>query len=181
MFGKAYKRERRIRIYLIINVSYQNIMKFKIYNFLSDDAKIIRKQVFMEEQGFKNEVEAISDVTKQALHDANVTFDDIDNISFHIVMYDENRPVATCRVYEDIVKNEYILGRLSVVKEYRGMSLGAKMIGEAERIVKGKGGTSIRLHAQCRVTPFYGQQGYKEYGVIEDDEGCPHIWMKKQL
>ncbi len=163
MFGKAYKRERRIRIYLIINVSYQNIMKFKIYNFLSDDAKIIRKQVFMEEQGFKNE------------------FDDIDNISFHIVMYDENRPVATCRVYEDIVKNEYILGRLSVVKEYRGMSLGAKMIGEAERIVKGKGGTSIRLHAQCRVTPFYGQQGYKEYGVIEDDEGCPHIWMKKQL
>lgn len=163
MFGKAYKRERRIRIYLIINVSYQNIMKFKIYNFLSADAKIIRKQVFMEEQGFKNE------------------FDDIDNISFHIVMYDENRPVATCRVYEDIVKNEYILGRLSVVKEYRGMSLGAKMIGEAERIVKGKGGTSIRLHAQCRVTPFYGQQGYKEYGVIEDDEGCPHIWMKKQL
>lgn len=138
-------------------------MKFKIYNFLSDDAKIIRKQVFMEEQGFKNE------------------FDDIDNISFHIIMYDENRPVATCRVYEDILKNEYILGRLSVVKEYRGMSLGAKMIGEAERIVKEKGGTSIRLHAQCRVTPFYGQQGYKEYGVIEDDEGCPHIWMKKQL
>ncbi len=138
-------------------------MKFKIYNFLSDDAKIIRKQVFMEEQGFKNE------------------FDDIDNISFHIVMYDENRPVATCRVYEDIVKNEYILGRLSVVKEYRGMSLGAKMIGEAERIVKEKGGTSIRLHAQCRVTPFYGQQGYKEYGAIEDDEGRPHIWMKKQL
>lgn len=138
-------------------------MKFKIYNFLSDDAKIIRKQVFMEEQGFKNE------------------FDDIDNISFHIVMYDENRPVATCRVYEDILKNEYILGRLSVVKEYRGMSLGAKMIGEAERIVKEEGGTSIRLHAQCRVTPFYGQQGYKEYGVIEDDEGCPHIWMKKQL
>ena len=138
-------------------------MKFKIYNFLSDDAKIIRKQVFMEEQGFKNE------------------FDDIDNISFHIVMYDENRPVSTCRVYEDIVKNEYILGRLSVVKEYRGMGLGAQMIGEAERIVKEKGGTSIRLHAQCRVTTFYGQQGYKEYGVIEDDEGCPHIWMKKQL
>lgn len=158
----AYKRERRIRIYLI-NISYQNIMKFKIYDFLSDDAKIIRKQVFMEEQGFRNE------------------FDDIDDISFHIVMYDENRPVATCRVYEDIVKNEYILGRLSVVKEYRGMSLGAKMIGEAERIVKEKGGTSIRLHAQCRVTPFYGQQGYEEYGVIEDDEGCPHIWMKKQL
>lgn len=138
-------------------------MKFKTYDFLSDDAKIIRKQVFMEEQGFKNE------------------FDDIDNISFHIVMYDENRPVATCRVYEDIVKNEYILGRLSVVKEYRGMSLGAKMIGESERIVKEKGGTSIRLHAQCRVTSFYGQQGYEKYGVIEDDEGCPHIWMKKQL
>lgn len=29
----------------------------------------------------RNHVEAISDVTKQALHDANVTFDDIDNIA----------------------------------------------------------------------------------------------------
>lgn len=42
-------------------------MKFKIYDFLSADAKIIRKQVFMEEQGVKNE------------------FDDIDNISYSYV------------------------------------------------------------------------------------------------
>ena len=42
-------------------------MKIKIYDFLSADAKIIRKQVFMEEQGVKNE------------------FDDIDNISYSYV------------------------------------------------------------------------------------------------
>ena len=33
----------------------------------------------------------------------------------------------------------------------------------------------------CRVKKFYIKSGYVEFGAVEDDEGCPHIWMKKQL
>lgn len=139
-------------------------MKCTVYDFFPDDAGMIRKKVFTEEQGFENE------------------FDDTDNIASHIVMYDDNEePVAVCRVFEGPEKNSYILGRLAVMLPYRGMNLGTMMLREAERLVLKKGGTSLSLHAQCRVKDFYSRAGYTEFGDIEDDEGCPHIWMRKLL
>lgn len=139
-------------------------MKVIVFDFLSDDAKMIRKKVFMDEQGFENE------------------FDDTDKIASHIVMYNEKEePVATCRFFESSEKNKFIFGRLSVIASYRGMNIGTKIIKEAEKNVTKKGGISMSLHAQCRVKSFYEKIGYTEFGEIEDDEGCPHIWMNKQL
>lgn len=139
-------------------------MKVVVFDYLSDDAKMIRKKVFMDEQGFENE------------------FDDIDKVASHIVMYNEKEePVATCRLFESSEKNKYIFGRLSVIVSYRGMNIGTKMIKEAEKLVLKKGGISMSLHAQCRVKSFYEKSGYTESGEIEDDEGCPHIWMSKQI
>ncbi len=37
----------------------------------------------------------------------------------------------------------------------------------------------MKLHAQCRVKNFYEKSGYQAYGEIDEDEGCPHIWMRK--
>lgn len=139
-------------------------MQVKVYDYLTEDAKFIRETVFMKEQGFENE------------------FDDVDNAASHIVMYDDrNRPVATCRVFESSEKHEFILGRLAVMGDFRGMQIGTKMVQEAENIVLKKGGTSLVLHAQCRVEAFYEQSGYAAFGTVEDDEGCPHIWMRKRL
>lgn len=139
-------------------------MRAKVFDFLSDDAKMIRKKVFMEEQGFENE------------------FDDTDKIASQIVMYNENEePVATCRIFPGDEKGEFIFGRLAVMMPYRGMTIGTKMIEEAEKTVLQKGGTALLLHAQCRVKSFYEKSGYTAFGDIEDDEGCPHIWMKKAL
>lgn len=139
-------------------------MNVKVYDFLSDDAKMIRKKVFMDEQGFENE------------------FDDTDKIASQIVMYNENEePIATCRIFAGSEKSQFIFGRLAVIRPYRGMNIGTKMIREAEKLVLKKGGTSMLLHAQCRVKSFYEKLGYTEFGDIEDDEGCPHIWMSKLL
>lgn len=139
-------------------------MKIKTYDYLSDDAKKIRASVFMQEQGFEQE------------------FDAVDDIACQIVMYEENnQPVATCRVFEASERNQFILGRLAVMKDYRGKNIGSQMLQEAEKIVLRKGGTVILLHAQCRVRDFYAQSGYTAFGEVEEDEGCPHIWMKKQL
>ena len=55
------------------------------------------------------------------------------------------------------------------------------MIKTAEKIVKEKGGNSISLHAQCRVSEFYKKMGYSSFGNIDYDEDCPHIWMKKDI
>lgn len=139
-------------------------MNIKIYDELSEAAKTIREEVFMREQGFQNE------------------FDTIDDIAKHIVFFAEgDRPIATCRVFQDEELDFYVLGRLAVIKEFRGQNVGAQMIEEAEKCVRKMGGSELALHAQCRVSKFYQKLGYAEYGEVEDDEGCPHIWMRKQL
>lgn len=138
-------------------------MIYKYFDFLSDDAKIIREKVFISEQCFENE------------------FDEIDDIAQHIVLYNKNIPIATCRLFISEENDTYILGRLAVSKEYRGQNIGSSMLKEAENLVIRNGRSSIMLHAQCRVKEFYANFGYSEFGDIDYDEGCSHIWMKKEL
>ena len=139
-------------------------MKILIYDCLPDEAKQIRQRVFVEEQGFCNEI------------------DEIDNVAEHFVVYmDEAMPVATCRVFWDGVIKGYVVGRFAVYKEYRGKKIGSAMMKEAEKHVQEIGGKCIVLHAQCQVSEFYRKLGYAEYGEVENIEGCPHVWMKKEL
>jgi predicted GNAT family N-acyltransferase len=139
-------------------------MTIEIFHTLPEAAVSIRKKVFMEEQGFQKE------------------FDEIDERAVHLVLFDDKgAAAATCRVFYDTALESYILGRLAVVKEYRGQKLGAAMIAEAEKYVCSVQGEYLALHAQCRVKEFYQKMGFREYGEVEDDEGCPHIWMKKKL
>ena len=96
----------------------------------------------------------------------------------HIVAYDGNAAVGTCRVFYDEDKSSYVLGRLAVVKLYRGTYLGSLLLKEAEKQVLSNGGDRLILHSQFVATGFYRKNGYQEYGNVEDDQGCPHIWRK---
>lgn len=139
-------------------------MKISVYESFPEYAKEIRKAVFIEEQGFQNE------------------FDEIDNEAAHVVLFDEEEvPVATCRVFWNTMMNSYTLGRLAVIKKYRGKNIGSVMVNEVEKYVQKKGGKNIILHAQCRVVKFYKKLGFTEFGDVENDEGCPHVWMRKSI
>lgn len=139
-------------------------METVIYEGIPDCAREIRRQVFMDEQGFRDE------------------FDEIDDMAVHMVMLDGGKePVATCRVFWDKDTKSYVLGRLAVVKGYRGQNIGSAMVEEAQRYVRKKGGECIVLHAQCRAASFYRKAGFTEFGDSDEDEGCPHIWMRKYL
>ena len=74
-----------------------------------------------------------------------------------------------------------MFGRLAVRKAYRGRSLGALLLAEAEREIKKAGGRTVCLHAPEAGTALYEKQGYAAYGETDFDEGCPHVWMKKRL
>ena len=138
-------------------------MKMEIYKGLTDDAKEVRTKVFINEQGYSGE------------------FDDTDETAVHFVIYDEdNTPVATCRIFWDSEMNSYVLGRLAVIKEYRGKNLGSAIVKEAEQYIQKIGGTTIILHAQCRASAFYKKAVYTEFSKVDDDEGQPHIWMRKK-
>lgn len=131
---------------------------------LPADAWKIREEVFIQEQGFQSEL------------------DEIDDTAAHIVLYDaEEAPVATCRVFPDAEPGVYVLGRLAVKKEYRGKHVGSEALEAAEAYVREKGGKALILHSQCRAVGFYRQSGFREYGQVELDEGCPHIWMRKEI
>ena len=139
-------------------------MYIKLYNGLPQEAQKIRNEVFIVEQGFENE------------------YDSVDDTAAHIVMFtDDAVPVATCRIFWNYEMNSYVLGRLAVLKEYRGRGIGSFVVTEAENYVRLMGGQILMLHSQCRSTQFYKELGYEEFGSIEDEEGCPHIWMKKLL
>ena len=130
-FTKQYKR---IKVVIKCNEKLgEECMKVTYFDFLSEDVKKIRQAVFMDEQGFQNE------------------FDNLDDVALHFLAFDENgSPVATCRLYFDGERDSFILGRLAVIREYRGRHIGAYLINAAEEHVKAAGGKQIQLHAQCR-------------------------------
>ena len=137
------------------------MIDFKVTSTLSEDEKFIRETVFIEEQNFK------------------VEFDDTDDIATHIVMYLDNQPVGCCRLYKQ--ENEYHIGRIAILKPYRGKGFGEKILLEAEKTAKEKGADCISLSAQVRASGFYEKLGYIKYGEIYFDEYCEHIAMKKDI
>lgn len=99
-------------------------MNAKTYTTLPQEAKDIRIKVFMKEQGFENE------------------FDDIDQISSHIVVFDETKPVGTCRFFKE--NNHYTIGRVAVLKEYRNKHIGHLLLESAEKEIKWRFNCSTR-------------------------------------
>ncbi len=138
-------------------------MTIKEYKQFPEEALTIRKKVFVEEQGFIDE------------------FDEIDKVSKHLLVFEEGKAIATCRVFYDQEKQSYMLGRLAVLKEYRGKKIGSKVLQAAEDVVRRDGGESILLSSQERVISFYEKQGYVKEGDSFLDEGCPHIWVRKKI
>lgn len=141
----------------------ENKIEIKVYYKLPEEAILIRKSVFVEEQGFKEE------------------FDSIDNNAVHIVLYDCGKPVATCRFFKDKEPGTYIIGRIAVMRTHRGQNLGSALLIKANQLIKEAGGRKICLHSQKRVKEFYEKQGYHVFGEEDYDEGCPHIWMCKEI
>lgn len=123
----------------------------------------VRVAVFVDEQGFCDE------------------FDETDKTAAHLLMLDGDLPIATCRVFRREDTDTYIVGRLAVLKDYRGKGLGAMMLGEAQEYVKSVGGRYLSLHSQCRAQDFYAKCDFIPHGDIEYEDDCPHIWMTKAL
>lgn len=136
---------------------------FQKTDYLTEDEKSIREEVFIKEQGFQNE------------------FDETDHHASHLVFYDNNIPIGTCRYYKEDEEGIYHIGRLAVIKPYRGKHLGNTIIETAERMIRLEGGKKILLSAQLQAKPFYEKNGYIPEGNLYYDEHCEHILMKKML
>ena len=130
---------------------------FRTYDSMPEDAAFIRRSVFMEEQGFKDE------------------FDDTDRISKHI------GPAAVCRYYPDGDGKCYIVGRIAVLKEFRKRHYGQLILREAERQAGLEGALELSLAAQVQAAGFYEKSGFAAVGEVFMEEHCPHIKMVKSI
>lgn len=138
-------------------------MEIKIFSELPKAAKSIRQEVFVEEQGFAEE------------------FDEIDAAALHLVLYDGDCAVGTCRIFPGDGQGEYRVGRVAVQKGQRGRHLGERLMKAAEDTVRSRGGRQIKISAQMQAKGFYEFLGYKCQGGVYLDESCPHISMVKGM
>jgi predicted GNAT family N-acyltransferase len=126
-------------------------------------AKDIRIAVFVAEQGFEDE------------------FDEIDDLAWHIEIWDEHIPVAVGRMFESDKAGVYTVGRIAVIIEYRRKHLGKTVMEALEDHGRKLGGKVIQLSAQCSAAGFYEKAGYTMEGEVYLDQFCPHIKMSKNL
>ena len=83
----------------------------------------------------------------------------------YIVLLDDEYPVATCRFYK-LDQNNVMLGRVVVLPEYRGKSLGSTAINEAEKWIRELGFGGVMIDSRLEAVGFYEKLGYSRI----DDE-----------
>lgn len=120
----------------------------------------IRQQVFVEEQ----EV------------DPDFEWDEIDSSAVHLLIKVDQLPVACARViqYKKI-------GRMAVLKTWRGKGLGMAILESAIEVCKNHGTKSIFLTAQTHAIDFYKRAGFVEISGVYQDANIPHVDMRLDL
>lgn len=131
---------------------------------LTEDAKKLREEVFVKEQGFRNE------------------FDEKDQNCWHLVLYRDRVPIATGRIVE-IDPETYQIGRVAVKKEFRHMKVGTYTVKFLCNKALSLGARKAILSAQLDKMDFYRPIGFRPFpdGEIQNEEGVPHIMMYKIL
>jgi predicted GNAT family N-acyltransferase len=123
-------------------------------------ASPIRFTVFVEEQGVPREIE----------------LDEYDPVSIHVVAFDDQQAVATGRLLPD-----GHIGRMAVLKDWRGRGVGALMLKSLMERAKARGDVEVALSAQIHALPFYRAHGFVPEGDEYFEAGIRHQAMKRRL
>lgn len=130
-----------------------------------DDAFFIRTKVFVEEQGYENEI------------------DEIDDFATHITAYIDGACAGCARVFpKDGEPGRWDIGRVAVLPSFREHGLGRILVEACESAACERGAQLLRLHAQARLEGWYASMGYTRIGEVDyEDEGQPHVWMERSI
>jgi predicted GNAT family N-acyltransferase len=120
-------------------------------------------RVFIDEQGV----------------DASEEIDEHEATAIHVVVVDEGRVVATCRLRR--VGADMKLERMAVERDTRGGGVGTELLREAERIAAAEGAARMLMHAQTRARGFYASNAYEPEGELFFEAGIEHVRMTKAL
>ncbi|HEV3010400.1 MAG TPA: GNAT family N-acetyltransferase [Burkholderiales bacterium] len=123
-------------------------------------ASPIRFTVFVEEQGVPREIE----------------LDEQDPLSIHAVAFEGTTPVATGRLLPD-----GHIGRMAVLRDWRGRGIGARMLEALIQRARERGNAEVALSAQVQAVAFYRAQGFVAQGDEYLEAGIRHQAMRRTL
>lgn len=121
-------------------------------------AQRIRFAVFVEEQCVPAELE----------------MDEFDAQAWHLLGSDPV-PVGTLRIFQE--GDQWLLGRMAILKPYRNKGYGKQLIWEAYAKGQALGIPSFLIHAQTQASDFYRKLGFIPQGPIFMEAGIPHRMM----
>ncbi|MFV0504068.1 MAG: GNAT family N-acetyltransferase [Lachnospirales bacterium] len=119
----------------------------------------IRRKVFINEQGVKEELE----------------LDGSDSDAIHLLLFYNTMPIGTGRLI--MINGDYTLGRIAVIKEYRGKGYGRIIIENLIKKAISIGSREQYIHAQITAKAFYEKLGFKPQGNEYSEAGIRHITM----
>jgi predicted GNAT family N-acyltransferase len=123
----------------------------------SQEAYLIRKQVFVEEQGVPEDME----------------LDEHDLSAKHALAYQDALCVGTGRLVR-LNSDHAQIGRMAVLKAYRNQHIGKAILTSLISLAKTEGVSKVSLHAQVSAISFYAKLGFEAEGPIFDEAGIAH-------
>ncbi|MDH3354648.1 MAG: GNAT family N-acetyltransferase [Chromatiales bacterium] len=123
--------------------------------------KQIRREVFIKEQSVPEALE----------------WDGLDESALHLIATSESgQTIGTARLLSDSH-----IGRVAVVKRWRGHGVGSTLIREMIYQAELLGYRELKLAAQIQALPFYERLGFVAYGDEFMDANIPHLNMRKYI
>jgi len=119
----------------------------------------IRKEVFIKEQGI----------------DENLERDGLDRDCSHVLVFENNEAVGTGRVLD--TDNSPLIGRIAVLKDYRGKQYGDLIVRKLVDFCFRQGEKRVEVHSQIPTIKFYEGIGFEISGEEFLENGITHISM----
>ncbi|SDW97685.1 GNAT family N-acetyltransferase [Nitrosomonas oligotropha] len=119
--------------------------------------RVVRTAVFIREQLVLEELE----------------WDQFDAVSVHaLAVNNAGQPVGTARLLPD-----GHIGRMAVLKEWRGQGLGSALLTRLLQVLVKRHQFQAQLHAQTSAIPFYKKFGFEIVGEEFIEADIPHVKM----
>ena len=121
----------------------------------------LRGTVFIQEQGVPEQRER----------------DGLDGDCWHVLARDDaGRPIGCGRLTP-----AHKIGRMAVLREWRGRGVGAALLRELVARARTQGWPEVALDAQVSAIGFYEREDFVAYGEEFEDSGLPHRAMRLTL
>jgi predicted GNAT family N-acyltransferase len=136
----------------------KNNLKIEIVKWIDglSQLKNIREKVFIQEQKVTPQLE----------------WDGMDEKAIHFLVFNDNAAIGCARAI--VIKDHMQLGRMAVLKEYRGQGIGSALIEKAMTTAKLNQLSAIYISAQCHAIDFYKKFGFEVTSDIYLDAEIPH-------